>query len=221
MNLLLSRLRDVGTPITYRAGDHLFTQGEHPSCAVIILGGSVRAYTLSRDGAELIGYLYGRGSVLPLAWLTDQASSALFYYQAMSDVRAITLSKELLHQIVYEDPELLKEFLHLVSQSQASLLLRVTGLVQPRALEKICYALYFLMFRYGLKRTDDAYEIDLKLTQKMLAHLIGQTRESTAKNLKVLEEAGVVSYTGSTYTVYKHQLELFLGEETFQELHVE
>lgn len=43
------------------------------------------------------------------------------------------------------------------------------------------------MFRYGIERQAGTFEIDLKLTQSMLANLRGQTRESTAKNLKFLK----------------------------------
>ncbi|HEY0964919.1 MAG TPA: Crp/Fnr family transcriptional regulator, partial [Candidatus Saccharimonadales bacterium] len=208
------------TPVVYRKGERLFVQGEIPTYATAILGGAVRAYTITPEGEENIVYLYGRGSIIPLAWLAGQAPGALFHYEAINDTRVLKIPKDSFIETVYDDIDLLKGFLHLVSQSQASLLLRVTGLTQPRAVEKICYALYFLMFRYGIKRTDGSYKIDLKLTQGMLAQLIGQTRESTAKNLKTLEQAGVVSYSGSTYTVHKHRLEQFLGEDSFQKLNI-
>jgi CRP-like cAMP-binding protein len=64
------------------------------------------------------------------------------------------------------------------------------------------------------------YEIDLKLTQGMLANLIGQTRESTAKNLKQLKESGIIDYASSTYRVSKKKLENFLGEDTFRNLEI-
>ncbi len=220
MNHLLAELRKIGTTTLYRKGEHLFMQGDTPRYATAILGGAVRAYTITPEGDENIVYLYGRGSIIPLAWLAGQAPGALFHYEAINDTRVIKVSKETFIDRVYSDTDLLKDFLHLVSQSQASLLLRVTGLTQSRAAEKICYTLYFLMFRYGIKRRDGSYRIDLKLTQGMLAQLTGQTRETTAKNLKILEQAGVVSYRGSTYTVHKHRLEQFVGEDSFQKLHL-
>lgn len=218
MNRLLSQLREIGTMTTYRKQERLFSQGEVPSHACFILGGVVRAYTITPEGDEQIVYLYSRGSAIPLAWLTAQAHTALFHYEAVNDVRTLRVSKEHFQQTVYSDLDLMKEFLHLVSQSQASLLLRITGLVQPRAAEKICYTLYLLMFRYGLRQGHDSYKIDLKLTQDMLARLIGQTREGTAKNLKLLEQAGVVTRANSSYIVHKRQLEAFLGEDSFQDL---
>ena len=218
MKQLLSHLRTVGTPGIYRKGSSIFFQGEIPRSAIIILDGVVKAYTISHEGDEAIVNLYGKGSIIPIAWVSNQASVALFNYDAVNDVRVLKLSREDFTHAISTNLEFQKEYLDYILHSQASLMLRVTGLCQPRANAKICYTLYFLMFRYGLERQPGVFEIDLKLTQGMIANLIGQTRESTAKNLKTLKEAGVVSYTGSTYFVNKQKLEQFLGEDSFRNL---
>lgn len=218
MKQLLSRLRDVGTAALYRKGSSLFFQGEVPRYATLILDGVVKAYTISKEGDETIVHLYGKGAIIPVAWVNHQAPSALFNYEAINDVRCIKVKREELDQIINDDPLCMREYLEHVTHSQASMLLRITGLAQSRAAEKICYTLYFLMFRYGIERGNGNYVIDLKLTQSMLAELIGQTRESTAKNLKGLKDAGVVDYTSSTYTVNKHRLEAYLGEDSFRDL---
>ena len=220
MKQLLSQLREVGTPTLYRKGSSLYFQGEVPRYAVIILDGVVKAYTISREGNETIVHLYGKGSILPLAWVNIQSPTALFNYEAVNDVRCLKLKRDDFLHTMSEKPEYLREYLDYMVHNQASMLLRITGLAQSRAIEKICYTLYFLMFRYGIERGGGAYVIDLKLTQSLLAELIGQTRESTAKNLKILKEAGVVDYTSSTYTVNKPRLEAYLGEDSFRNLDI-
>lgn len=220
MKQFLSELRKTSSPGIFRKGASLFFQGEIPRHVVIILDGVVKAYTISPDGDETIVNLYGKGSVLPTAWVNDQSPTSLFNYDAVNDVRVLKVSKADFHTTLSSNPAYQQEYLNYMMGAQAALLLRVTGLCQPRAIEKICYTLYFLLFRYGLERGGDNYEIDLKITQSMLASLIGQTRESTAKNLKVLREAGVVDYTSSTYTVNKRRLENYLGEDTFRSLSI-
>lgn len=221
MKQLLSHLRTVGTPSIYRKGSSLFFQGEIPRFATIILDGVVKAYTINHDGDEAIINLYGKGSIIPSAWISNQASVALFNYDAVNDVRVLKINKTDFIEAINTNPVYQKEFLEHVVQSQAGLMLRVTGLCQARASAKICYTLYFLMFRYGIEKQPGVFEIDLKLTQNMLANLIGQTRESTAKNLKVLKEAGVVDYTNSTYFVDKNKLEQYLGEDSFRNLELD
>lgn len=221
MKQLLSHLRTVGTPSIYRKGSSLFFQGEIPRHAIIILDGVVKAYTINHDGDEAIINLYGKGSIIPIAWVSGQASVALFNYDAVNDVRVLKINKSDFVDAINSNPVFQKDYLDHIVQSQASLMLRVTGLCQARASAKICYTLYFLMFRYGIEKQSGMFEIDLKLTQNMLANLIGQTRESTAKNLKVLKEAGVVDYTNSTYFVDKGKLEQYLGEDSFRNLELE
>ena len=218
MKQLLSHLRTVGTPSIYRKGSSIFFQGEIPRQAVVILDGVVKAYTISPDGDESIINLYSKGSVIPVAWVSDQSSVALFNYDAVNDVRVLKVNKNDFAEAINNNPQLQKEYLDHTLQSKAGLMLRITGLVQARASSKICYTLYFLMFRYGIERSPGVYEIDLKITQSMLANLIGQTRESTAKNLKALKELEIIEYTGSTYFVDKVKLEQYLGEDSFRSL---
>lgn len=218
MKQLLSHLRSIGTPSLYRKGSNVFFQGEVPRYAVILLDGVVKAYTINPDGEEVIVHLFTKGAIIPVAWLNNQSSTALFNYDAVNDVRAIKIRKADFTEAIENNPEMMREYLGHVTKSQAGLLLRITGLSQSRATEKICYTLYFLLFRYGIERSPGVFEINLKLTQSMLANLIGQTRESTAKNLKSLKDAGVVEYSSSTYTVNKRKLENYLGEDSFRNL---
>lgn len=217
MKQLLSALKHSGTMSVYRKNSSLFFQGEVPRHLTFVLDGVVKAYAISPEGDETIVNLYSKGSIVPIAWANNQSPTALFNYEAVNDVRVLKVRKpDFLAAL--EHPELQREYLEYLMQNQASLMLRITGLCQSRATEKICYTLYFLMFRYGIDRGNDTYDIDLKLTQGMLASLIGQTRESTAKNLKTLKEAGVIDYTSSIYTVNKTKLERYLGEDAFRNL---
>jgi len=218
MKQLLAHLKSIGTPSIYRKGASIYFQGEVPRHAVVMLDGVVKSYTISPEGDETIITLYGRGSILPIAWVNSQSSTALFNYDAVNDVRVVKLEKNRLREAIDTSPVYLREYLEYMSSSQAALMLRITGLAQSRAIEKICYTLYFLLFHHSIERNDGCYEIDLRLTQGMLASLIGQTRESTAKNLKILKDAGIVDYSSSTYIVNKAKLEAYLGEDSFRNL---
>ncbi len=220
MKQLLSQLRNVGTPSIYRKGSSLYFQGEVPRFAIIILDGVVKSYTINHDGDEAIVNLHGKGSLIPLAWMNDQTSVALFNYDAVNDVRVLKINKEDFLEAL-NTPALMREYLDHIVRSQAGSMLRITGLCQSRANAKICYTLYYLMFRYGIEKQSGVFEIDLKLTQSMLANLIGQTRESTAKNLKLLKQSGAVSYVNSTYFIDKSKLEQYLGEDSFRSLELD
>lgn len=218
MAKLLQQLRSIGTPHLFRKHSSVFLQGEVPRYALFMLDGVVKAYTISRDGTKTIVHLFGPGSVLPAGWVNNQSPAALFNYDAHGDVRTLRFQKTDLHQILATDAECAKEYLDNIARAQAALLLRANGLAQSRATDKICYTLYYLVFRHGIEKTPGNYELNLRLTQGMLAELIGQTRESTAKRLKNLQQAGVVTYRSSTYVVNKKKLEDYIGEDSFRDM---
>lgn len=218
MQELLGHLRSVGTTKLYRRGSSIYFQGEVPRYALYILDGVVKAYTISPNGDETIVHLFGKGAVIPICWVNTQSPTTLFNYDALNDVRAVAFKRSDLESALEQNPGYEKEYRHQMSRAQTALLLRVTGLTQNRAIDKICYTLYYLLFRYGIEKSPDVYEIDLKITQGLLAQLIGQTRESTAKNIKLLKKAGVVDYNSLTYSVNKRKLENFLGEDSFRQI---
>ncbi len=218
MKQFTKRLREVGTLRLYRKNANLLFQGEVPRSVIVILDGIAKVYTLSVDGEEIIVDLFGRGSVLPASWINSQSPTSIFNYQAANDVRTVEVSRDVFLSLLQENSAFQSEYIDELMRSQVGLLIRITGVCQPRAIEKICYTLYHLLFRYGLERANGNYEIDLKLAQHTIASLIGQTRESTAKNLKTLREAGVINYSSSTYVVNKPKLEAYLGEDAFHDL---
>lgn len=218
MQQLSQHMKSVGTPKLFRKGTAIYFQGEIPRDALVVLDGVIKAYMITQDGNEAIIHLFGKDSIVPANWANNQMPVAMFNYDALSDVRAITFSKEQLYEALDTNPSFEKEYRQNLARSQTALFLRVAGLTQSRAIDKICYTLYYLVFRYGIEKKPGVFEINLSLTQGIIAQLIGQTRESTAKNLKVLQDAGVVSYESSTYFVDKPKLENYIGEDTFKEL---
>lgn len=220
MRQLIAHLKSIGTPGLYRRGSSLLLKGEVPRDVIVILSGVVKAYAINQSGDQSIVNLCGKGIILPVAWAHNHSEESLFHYEAVNDVRVVSVRKSDFQAAIEQHPELQAEYLDYMIRAQTSLLLRITGLTQPRAITKICYTLSFLMFRYGIEKQPGIFEIDLKVTQIMLANLIGQTRESTAKNLKLLKERGAINYRNSTYWINKAELERFIGEDETVDLSV-
>lgn len=201
-----------------KKGSSVLFQGEDPKRVMIVRDGLVRAYTITSSGEERVVALYGKGDIFPLTWVLGETSTSLFYYDAVSDTRLMTTPKEAFMDAISQDTETLNAMLRFVGNQYTALLLRITGLEQSHAIEKIGFTLYYLLFRYGTEKRAGIYTINIKLTQLMIANLVGLTRESSTKNLKVLKEKGIISYTRSTYKVNKRKLEQFLDEDSFRDL---
>lgn len=218
MEPLLQLLRPKSTMRVVKKGSSVLFQGEDPKRVMIVRDGLVRAYTITSSGEERVVALYGKGDIFPLTWVLGETSTSLFYYDAVSDTRLMTTPKEAFMEAISQDTETLNAMLRFVGNQYTALLLRITGLEQSHAIEKIGFTLYYLLFRYGTEKRAGVYTINIKLTQLMIANLVGLTRESSTKNLKVLKEKGIISYTRSTYKVNKRKLEQFLDEDSFRDL---
>jgi len=220
MNSLIETFRTTSQIRLFKKGSAILFQGEIPRKAFIIRDGVVRAYTVKTSGEESTIALFTKDDIFPLTWLLEATSNSLFYYEAVSDVRVIGVTKEDFEKVVSHSTDKLSEMLRYVNQQYTSMLVRITGLSQSRAIEKISFTFYYLLFRYGLDDSKGMQQIDLKLNHLMIANLTGLTRESTTTNLKVLKEKGIIDYTRSSFSVDKKKLENFIGEDGFRELNL-
>lgn len=185
---------------------------------MIVRDGVIRGYTITSNGEERVVALYGKGDIFPLSWVLGETTNTLFYYDAISETRLMTVSKSDFLETIADDPAALSTLLRFVGNQYTALLLRITGLEQSRAIEKIGFTLYYLLFRYGVEKKPGIYTINIKLSQLMIANLVGLTRESSTKNLNALKDKGIITYSSSVYTVNKQKLEQFLGEDGFRDL---
>lgn len=213
---LVAELKKIGQPVTHRKNAHLAFQGEVPRHGTYILDGVVKAYTITPEGAQRLVNIYAKHSIIPIAWLGNSATTALFYYQAMTDVRTIRFSRIDFHELINTSHEAAREYLQFLSRAHTGLLLRTTGLCQTSASHKICYALYVLSLRYGIERESGEFLIPIPLTHETIGNYIGQSRENTAKTIKQLSESGILSYSSKQYTVNKVKLESYIGEDSFR-----
>lgn len=218
MDDLLHTLKPHGTFRTITKDGNVLFQGEVPRSVMIVRSGVVRAYTITSGGEERTVSLHGEGDILPLSWVLGTTSNSLFYYEAVTDCRLFQVPKTLFSEYLLAKPERIQAMLRQTATIYTSLLLRITGLEQSRAVEKIGFTLYYLLFTRGTETKPGIFTIDVRLSHALFGSLVGLTRESTAKNMKQLRDKGIIDYASFTYTVDKAKLEAFLGEDGFRDL---
>lgn len=218
MNDYISELRTRGIFRTITKDGNVLFQGEIPRSVVLVRSGIIRAYTITSGGEERTVSLHGEGDILPLTWALGITSNSLFYYEAVTDCRVFQVPKAVFNEYIDAKPERIKALLNQTATIYTSLLLRITGLEQSRAAEKIGFTLYYLLFTRGRETKPGIFTIDVRLSHALFGSLVGLTRESTAKNMKQLRDKGIIDYASFTYTVDKAKLEAFLGEDGFRDL---
>lgn len=212
-------LKALDSHLTHRvikSGTTLLYQSEIPRHAIIVRKGLIRAYTITASGDERTIALYTRGDILPLSWIYGETKTTLFYYEAGSDAEVYLVSKTTLLDTIHSSTELTQLLMRYAVNEHTAQLMRITALEQPNASEKVAFTLYYLLMRHGVERQPGQYTVDIKMTQSMIASLVGITRESTATTIAKLKSRGVVTYRNFIYVIDKKKLEQFLGEDTFK-----
>lgn len=220
MDEFLGAIKQYGTVRTFKKGANVLFQGEIPRGVMIVRSGVVRAYTITSTGEERTVSLHGRGDMFPLSWVQGVTPNSLFYYEVVSDARVFQVPRSHFIKQLEVTPGAALAMLKHTTDVYTSLLLRITGLEQSRAAEKIGFTLYYLLFTHGVEKKPGVFEINVRLSHSLFASLVGLTRESTAKNLKILRDKNIIDYASFTYTVHKEKLEGFLGEDGFRDLAV-
>ena len=218
MDDLFHELKPLGSFRTIVKDGNVLFQGEVPRSVMMVRSGIIRAYTITSGGEERTVSLHGEGDILPLTWALGTTSNSLFYYEAVTDCRVFQVPKAAFTDFIHAKPERTQAMLQQTADIYTSLLLRITGLEQSRAVEKIGFTLYYLLFTRGKEVKPGTFRIDVRLSHALFGSLVGLTRESTAKNMKQLRDKGIIDYSSFTYTVHKAKLEAFLGEDGFRDL---
>lgn len=218
MEDVLQAVGKKATTQSIKKGTTVLYQSEIPRYAYIVKKGFVRAYTITSSGEERVVALHGKGDVFPLSWIFGETKNTLFYYEAGSDIELGCIGKNDLVETIATSPKLTAQVLRFTVNEHTSLLMRITALEQSNAAEKIALTLYYLMIRHGVERTPGHFTITIKMTQSMIASLVGLTRESTAVNIATLKKRGIVTYKNFIYVVNKSNLEKFVGEDNFKDV---
>jgi len=174
-----------------KKGQTLFQKGDEGSSLYIIKQGTIKIVLPSRLGDEVIVTIFSKGDFF--------GEMALFDGQPRS-ADALSMESSKIYVLRRNDFLL---FLHSNINAMKSILSQLTKRLRNTDdfLEGTCFLsvsarlakkLMDLAEAYGRKDGDGIY-IDLNLTQKELGDMIGSTRESINKELKILRDKGLIT----------------------------
>jgi CRP/FNR family transcriptional regulator len=189
---------------SYRKGEIILFQGEAPRVAYVLKKGMVKAYNISSSGDEKPIGFYGVDSLFPASWVLGRAPSAIYYYEAFTDVAVYCVPPEEYVQLLKQNPEVLYTELANYVADETGKSMRLNALQHSRASDKLIYTLHYLALSHSKPLTSDSVELELLLTHQDFANLTGLTRETTATELNKLKKAGIISY--GKHTAYKINL---------------
>jgi CRP/FNR family cyclic AMP-dependent transcriptional regulator len=185
-------------------GTVLVYEGNEVESIYYIVSGYVKVYAVVNTNVQRIIYIYKPGDVFPLTTYLSGSNVARFFYESMCETQIRVMSSRKFEEKVADDYELGEALIQYTSSIDRQFLRRVNDMVSNAStLNKVVALLSFLMNKFGTGK--DQVQINLPITLKELANMIGLSREEIAAQLVYLKDSGV-TYSSRSFTIDKAKL---------------
>jgi CRP/FNR family transcriptional regulator len=176
----------------FRKGTLLWREGETSGLLVAITTGRVKIYRLLPTGKAVTVFLFGPGDVFGfLPFLDGGAYPA--YAQAIEHVEAEVLPRSVLLQALRADPDLAVALIALLGRRLRAAMDLIQGLSTPGVQSRVAAALLALVTE---NPPNAPLVIKLPVTAQEFAGAIGIAPETLSRELRHLEDAGILAREG-------------------------
>ena len=201
-----ARLRMLagGVVRQFEADDVLVREAEQPACLWAVLGGAVTLAFTTPGGRRATVAVLGRGGVLGEQGLSPRVVSVRPGPITSAEARALvptaacSIGFAALRSAAASDPRVAGWIVAAVGRRASQIERALARSLVMRVPARLLGALDDLADEHGYRRPGGV-EIDLPLTQDLLASMVGATRESVNRALRQLERQDLVRRIGLRY----------------------
>jgi CRP-like cAMP-binding protein len=185
--------------------DEIFHRTDEGRDLYVVVEGSLKAMTTSREGDDVVFEVMGPGDVFgECAMMGDVGRTQTV--RAIDSACLLAIDRRDLFALMREQPEVALRLLGALSARVRTLCRFFEDVHFLNLPQRLAKKLVDLANRFG-RRRPDGIRIDLALSQEEWGDLVGATRESLNKQLKSWAEAGLVRRSGR-YLIVENPSEL-------------
>lgn len=179
-----------GTHLSYNKGEYIIRPGESPSHIFYIDEGLVKAFNISKYGEENLLIIRKPHEIFPLIWaVTGQGRSII--YQTLTPTKVYRIDRQEFNDFLQNNQEALYPFIDLITDQYQMHSERILNLEYRSVRERLVSFLLTMAMRFG-KKTPDGTMIDVPLKQQDIASSINASRETTSREIGILERKGLI-----------------------------
>lgn len=184
-----------GSHLSYNKGEYIIRPGESPSHVYYIDEGLVKAINISKYGEENLLIIRKPHEIFPLIWaITGQGKSII--YQTLTSVKVYRIDRKSFNKFLKNNNGALYPFIDLVIDQYQMHSERILNLEYRSVRERLASFLLTMSQRFG-KKTSTGIKIDIPLKQQDIASSINASRETTSREISILERKGLLkNYQG-------------------------
>jgi CRP-like cAMP-binding protein len=209
------------TQLIQRYPSEIFTKGQTillkddtPHAVYVIETGVVRAYIITRDGAERLVAVHTKGEDIPAGFGFGLTGHSEYFYEAHTKCTIRFVPPEAFEKYFKSDPVAMFHWHKRATQLLLATFSRINALEQPKAGDKIAFMLYYTAKQLGVRMRPYKSRFELTMTQQEIADSLGLTRETTGSELKKLELKHLISHSRKRYILYMERLREYLEERS-------
>lgn len=169
-----------------RAGD--LAQGVY-----FLKSGYAKLNSISQDGKELTMVIYKAGDFFPVVWTFFGTRPSIYSYEAIVDTKILRAPREQFIEFINTDKEIFLDVTKGIIVRFQTALRRMQYLTFGDASAKLASVLLICGRDFGVEE-NNKIEIQLPLTHKDIANLVGVTRETVSVELKKFDREGIIAY---------------------------
>ena len=193
---------------TYSKKEVLFTQGDDADAVFYIKRGKVKVAVLSKDGKEAVVALLGPDEFVGEGCLLGQPKR-LATASAITECEAMRLQKSEIQRVIRDEPAFSQMFVAHILTRNARI---EEDLVDQlfNSTEKRLARLLLLLANFGKEGRPEP--ILAKISQEMLAEMIGTTRSRVSHFMNKFRKLGFINYNGHL-EVHSSLLSVLLADQ--------
>lgn len=200
----------LGPVVKFAKGDVVAAAGAVPQFCYYILEGRVMAFEYTIANGDRYYNFNEEGALVAEASVLVQEAPPVSFV-ALTPVSAIRISRETLLENIRSDPELALDVMQTLSHKFLAAMDQVREATQCDISWKVCNLLLTFADRYGVAY-DGKILIKEKISQQMLANLLGVNRITMVRTVKGLRENGLIEQVNGFYCIRdKHKMLDFMG----------
>lgn len=186
---------------SYKKGDILIRAGEEPSGIFYLKEGTVKEYAISIKGDELIINIFRPVSFFPMLWAINNTPN-IYYFEAMTDLEVWKAPKTDVIKFIKNEPDVLYNLLSRVFKGLDGMMSRMTYLMAGNAHSRLIAEIIIQAKRFGRHKSAPPFgEVELTISETDLAAQTGMSRETVSREIKILKNKNLVSFSKNILTI--------------------
>lgn len=179
---------------TFKKGQTLFVQGNHPFGIYCISKGNIKVTKTGPDGKETIVRIVQGGDILGHRSLFSD-DNYMATATAMEDTEVCFVDKKFILKVIENNPSVALNVINQLSRDMGAAERKLSSLHQKNVRERLAELILTLKATHGIKE-GNRWKIELKLTREEMATMIGTANETLIRFMTEFKDAGIIEQEG-------------------------